>query len=902
MDNMIREELAAKFHEYDKDDGGSIDKVEFAAALRGLQFYYNTDLVSGILQLMYGNDPEWEQRQHALHKEHFIDFVENFLVFDEEIRETICGMIQKQVGEKISPNEVDILQMFMLEVRLDNNMELDYTNVKTKIAKELAGEDTAENRDIQAPVELDEEKRSSVVISTVNFPQPSVVVDEEIMDPTTAIPSLLTPSVSVQEPLSPLPEKLENFVTDNEKLEKEVLKGIVQSEKERKREIVFRQLQLCDDDDSQQECQEIWNEILSFFDHDSDGTIKITELVEALQASGIHTNEEEVQELASSMDVDHDGDIEWEEFEIFYKKFSSDIFSRGMQPEEIQNIFVEYDTDFSGFLAMQEVLQILHRLCPTMNDEECQYIFHTMDKSGDGQICCAEFEAFLFADTKMSNRILRKMIRARNPSPLQRLLAFANMPKHFRPSLLSELASQDEQRLSHLLRPKLDQSGLLFTNVKINIDDQRLRSLGVDQDLCVFEFLRCDGIPSPPEDIRHRILSRRVRVCLYCQDNTLSVAPVAVSNIWTLPVMWNEFMEDVWILGKKAMPHSHADSSGANWNKIAVKIPQDGKRYQLIIECNIVVEPDPAEGKFNRASDLLFDVPLSEVKELCQSKDGKGFYVASEPYVGAILVSIDGMNLAEKNLEEISSLPPNTKLSLQHPPGKMVEMCCAWASYIVNRNVIDAQEKIVLNGGMVGSKMRIDPSDIASKRTGFNIGRLMRVTGLDRAPRSATISIKTSRPNKRLFRESASLPHNILLATPAIPSAVMYFDLLADFTLRTTMPYHFAASRSAIDLRIFLRCADIPPLFAFLADSWRATLHELPKKTLHALKKERFHSFLMRTMIPLAYGVTNVSDVISEKNLSELQKCRDEGPQALLGREEFAPLHTRDLQIPTCNF
>ena len=96
------------------------------------------------------------------------------------------------------------------------------------------------------------------------------------------------------------------------------------------------------------------------------------ELVEALRAgiwsyrityflfwAGIQTNEAEVQQLASSMDVDHDGDIEWDEFEIFYKKFSSDIFAKGIEPQEIEKIFIEYDHDFSGYLIEDEVLQVI---------------------------------------------------------------------------------------------------------------------------------------------------------------------------------------------------------------------------------------------------------------------------------------------------------------------------------------------------------------------------------------------------------------------------------------------------------------------------------------------------------------------------------------------------------------
>ena len=64
--------------------------------------------------------------------------------------------------------------------------------------------------------------------------------------------------------------------------------------------------------------------------------------------------------------------------------------------------------------------------------------------------------------------------------------------------------------------------------------------------------------------------------------------------------------------------------------------------------------------------ELLFEVPLSEVKEICKAKDGKHLYVASEPYVGALLVKISGEGLTDQSVEDIAKLHPNTMLSLQH--------------------------------------------------------------------------------------------------------------------------------------------------------------------------------------------------------------------------------------------
>lgn len=68
--------------------------------------------------------------------------------------------------------------------------------------------------------------------------------------------------------------------------------------------------------------------------------------------------------------------------------------------------------------------------------------------------------------------------------------------------------------------------------------------------------------------------------------------PEPFSNIWTIPVSWKESEEDVWTVGPKSVDPKFASNSIKNWNKFLVKIPRDGKNYEILLECNLLVGPD----------------------------------------------------------------------------------------------------------------------------------------------------------------------------------------------------------------------------------------------------------------------------------------------------------------------
>ena len=63
------------------------------------------------------------------------------ILSDEEIREEICRLIRELSGVEISPNEIDFLEGLMMEMRLDADMELDYSIIKAKILAVMVDKD-----------------------------------------------------------------------------------------------------------------------------------------------------------------------------------------------------------------------------------------------------------------------------------------------------------------------------------------------------------------------------------------------------------------------------------------------------------------------------------------------------------------------------------------------------------------------------------------------------------------------------------------------------------------------------------------------------------------------------------------------------------------------------------------
>lgn len=145
---------------------------------------------------------------------------------------------------------------------------------------------------------------------------------------------------------------------------------------------------------TKQEIQE-FREAFDMFDMDSGGTIESHELSHVMEKLGEKPSAEEVDDMIRAVDLNGDGEIDFEEF-ISLMRLRMD--ERQRDPEEdLRDAFNMFDADRSGFIDREEVRMLMKKLAQTLTEEEIDAIMEEVDTDGDGEISFDEFRELMFA-------------------------------------------------------------------------------------------------------------------------------------------------------------------------------------------------------------------------------------------------------------------------------------------------------------------------------------------------------------------------------------------------------------------------------------------------------------------------------------------------------------------------
>ncbi|GBF98366.1 calcium dependent kinase [Raphidocelis subcapitata] len=139
-------------------------------------------------------------------------------------------------------------------------------------------------------------------------------------------------------------------------------------------------------------------DLFSEYDADASGSISFDELASGLQRQGYEVNESEVRQLMDRMDVDHNGNVEGDEFVAALIDWG-----QIMQTQEwsayVDAAFSRLDVDGDGFIELEELTQRLPADFLEGNDAErlaeAKRMLREADANGDGRISRAEFSALL---------------------------------------------------------------------------------------------------------------------------------------------------------------------------------------------------------------------------------------------------------------------------------------------------------------------------------------------------------------------------------------------------------------------------------------------------------------------------------------------------------------------------
>ncbi|ELT88073.1 hypothetical protein CAPTEDRAFT_162839 [Capitella teleta] len=130
-----------------------------------------------------------------------------------------------------------------------------------------------------------------------------------------------------------------------------------------------------------------FREAFSLFDKDGDGTITTKELGTVMRSLGQNPSEDELQDMVNEVDIDGNGEIDFEEFlQMMAKKMKE-----SDSEEEIIEAFKVFDKDGDGFLSAKELKQVMLNLGEKMTDEEIEEMIKEADEDMDGKVSYREF-------------------------------------------------------------------------------------------------------------------------------------------------------------------------------------------------------------------------------------------------------------------------------------------------------------------------------------------------------------------------------------------------------------------------------------------------------------------------------------------------------------------------------
>ena len=109
---------------------------------------------------------------------------------------------------------------------------------------------------------------------------------------------------------------------------------------------------------------------------------------------GEQPNDEELEDMIRAVDLNGDGEIDFEEF-ISLMRLRMD--ERQRDPEEdLRDAFNMFDADRSGFIDRDELLVRMKKLAQTLTEEEIDAKIEEVDTDGDGETSLQEFRSMMF--------------------------------------------------------------------------------------------------------------------------------------------------------------------------------------------------------------------------------------------------------------------------------------------------------------------------------------------------------------------------------------------------------------------------------------------------------------------------------------------------------------------------
>uniref|UniRef100_A0A1W7RAU7 Calglandulin n=1 Tax=Hadrurus spadix TaxID=141984 RepID=A0A1W7RAU7_9SCOR len=134
-----------------------------------------------------------------------------------------------------------------------------------------------------------------------------------------------------------------------------------------------------------------FKEAFNLFDQNGDGCIEAAELGVIMRSLGQRPTEAELRQMVTSVDVDGNGTIEFDEFLIMMARKLHETDSE----QELREAFRVFDKDGDGFISATELRLVMTNLGEKLTDEEVDDMIKEADLDGDGVVNYDEFVTIL---------------------------------------------------------------------------------------------------------------------------------------------------------------------------------------------------------------------------------------------------------------------------------------------------------------------------------------------------------------------------------------------------------------------------------------------------------------------------------------------------------------------------
>ncbi|CAK8694280.1 unnamed protein product [Clavelina lepadiformis] len=136
---------------------------------------------------------------------------------------------------------------------------------------------------------------------------------------------------------------------------------------------------------------ETMHAVFHLFDQDRDGYINPDELKRALEASGYHLTDNELDEIIKEVDRNGDGKIDFAEFTRLTNARMKPKDEEFDDDQHYENAFKVFDKDGNGFIDRDELREVVRSITGDPTEEELDKLFEEADLNGDGRIDFKEF-------------------------------------------------------------------------------------------------------------------------------------------------------------------------------------------------------------------------------------------------------------------------------------------------------------------------------------------------------------------------------------------------------------------------------------------------------------------------------------------------------------------------------